>query len=261
MLRKLISIVLLLSLLCSIAFSVSADSLSWFSTDETTGWHICGVDKTNYLHMGSKTTTYTYASVAAKSALQSSVEGGIDLWGSYISCNESNSLPVGTIALIPNAGNFTARAAIVADDNDSNHVGEWILQVNSINFQNCSTAGQKRTIAHEIGHVYGLDHISNEDQIMYHTYSEDKNVTANDRNGMKVMTHVHTHSNVNYDRVMLENNYHEKRCPTCKLYVTARCTFTERHSGRYHYYEFNCECGRLIIERYACTGSPCVKIY
>ena len=261
MLRKLISIVLLLSLLCSIALSVSADSLSWFSTDETTGWGICGIHKMNYLHMGSKTTTYTYVSAAVKSVLQSSFEAGIDMWGSYISCDESSTSSAGIVSLVTNLSNFTARVRIVASETDENHVGEWEMEVNAINFQNCSTAGQKRTIAHEIGHVYGLDHVSNENQIMYHTYSEDKNVTANDRNGMKVMTHVHTHSNVNYDRVMLENNYHEKRCPTCKLYVTARCTFTERHSGRYHYYEFNCECGRLIIERYACTGSPCVKFY
>lgn len=195
---------------------VYASDISSFLTDTTTGW--TKYDSNG--HMGTKNTSYTYASNAVRTAYSEYVDAGIALWGSRITCTETSSTRAIT-------GSFTvsnmdhSATAVTEAENTSNHRSFWKITIYSQNFDSDdkTDAGRYRTIAHEIGHVYGLHHVSNSSKIMYGTYNASKNVTSTDKAGMDVMTHSHTHSSsTSYTYNGYNGQQHKKRCSTCLAY-------------------------------------------
>ena len=237
-----------------IAYAAPIDS---FLIDDATGWknYMDGVT----IHMGSKNTTYAYSSAAVKSAYSTYVTAGISLWGSCISCTEESSSPMGEITV--SAMDSGANADLGPSYYPSTmHMASWTLTIYSKNFDGNETAGKYRTIAHEIGHAYGLGHVDYSSQIMYHTYSPYKNVTSYDRAGMNVMTHTHTHDG-SYSTTLEEyaTYSHKVRCSTCRAYSDiANCSYTSYHSGTTHYFVFDCACGNDRTLSWACSGNPCV---
>lgn len=190
--------------------------------------------------------------------MQILVTSGIGLWGSHISCNESSSSPMGTISVsaLYSTANAELQPSYYAG---TNHIAYWTLTIYSQNFDDNSDTGKYRTIAHEIGHAYGLGHVDYSNQIMYHTYSENKNVTSYDQSGMDVMTHTHTHSG-SYSTTFEEySDYsHKVRCNTCRTYRLGTCSHTDYHSETTHYFVFNCSCGNDGTMSWECFGPPCV---
>ena len=91
------------------------------------------------------------------------------------------------------------------------------INIYSASFDSNATAGKYRTIAHELGHVYGLgDMTSFSNHIMYAVYSTTKNVTSDDIWGMKVVTHVHIHGTLfmgTYE--IVDASYHDITCNSC----------------------------------------------
>ena len=180
------------------------------------------------------------------------------MWGTYISCTEGNSSSKGTITV--SALDNGANAATLPSYNASNHhITNWTITIYSTNFNGNTTNGKNRTIAHEIGHVYGLGHVSFSSQIMYHTYSETKNVTSYDKAGMNVMTHTHTHTG-SYSITLEQYSTftHKVRCNTCKAYYLSNCSYTDYHSGTKHYLVINCSCGNHTTQSWTCNGNPCI---
>ena len=195
---------------------VYAGDISSFLTDTTTGW----AKYDSNAHMGAKNTSYTYASNAVKTAYSKYVNAGIALWGSHITCPENSSTRAITGSFTVSNMDSSANAVTNAS-NVSNHRSSWEITIYSQNFDSDENtdAGKYRTIAHEIGHVYGLHHVASNSKIMYGTYSENKNVTSTDEAGMDVMTHSHTHSSsTSYTYNGYNGQQHKKRCSTCLAY-------------------------------------------
>ena len=253
------SIAVVLLIICFNVFSTIAyaSEIDSFLTDGYTRWTHYSSDYSS-VHMGTKNTTYSYSSSTVKSNYSSYVISGIGLWGSNIYCIESSSSPMGTITV--SAMDSGANAETYLNYNtSSNHVTSWYMTIYSTNFDVNSDPGKYRTIAHEIGHVYGLGHVSYNSQIMYHTYNESKSVTSYDIAGMNVMTHTHTH--IGSYSITLEqySTYtHKVRCATCKAYYLSNCSYTDYHSGSRHYLVINCNCGNNTTQSWICSGNPCV---
>ena len=151
----------------------------------------------------------------------------------------------------------TADTALSYDSN-TKHIDSWTITIYKNSFDGNADAGKYRTIAHEIGHVYGLSHFNNPNQIMYESYSVTKNVTNNDKRGMNVMTHTHTHSGTYSTTLEQYSSYsHKVRCSICLSYHLATCTSTNYHHGRRHYLDVNCACGNTTSTSWVCSGNPC----
>lgn len=255
-LRCIVSIFPVILVLCILlSATIYADSIADLLTDDATRWTNLNPSTTS--HMGTKNTTYSYASSTVKNNYSSYVSSGIALWGSRISCTESSS-SMGTITV--SALDSNANATLTPSYSPATkHMLSWTLTIYSKNFDGNTDAGKKNTIAHEIGHAYGLGHVDYSNQIMYHTYSETKGITSYDVAGMQVMTHAHTHKG-SYSKAFEQYSAykHKVRCTTCKAYSIDTCTYSDYHSGAKHYLEVNCTCGNKRSESWNCSGSPCI---
>ena len=132
--------VFLFFLVLSSAFMITAyaSSIDSFLVDSSTRWSNYGDGST--IHMGEKNTTYKYLSSAVKNKYSSYVTTGIGLWGSYISCIESSSSPMGTITV--SAIDSDATADLQPYYNPSNmHMTSWTLTIYSKNFDDNQDVG------------------------------------------------------------------------------------------------------------------------
>ena len=247
-------------LFSSVYSSAYASSIADWRTDSETGWV-----KWYNRHMGTKYTTYSYESASTKAKYKADVDAGIAKWGVAINCQE---VATGAMGLIKEDIYYDPPgSASVQTSYDANkHITSWVLTIYSALFPYdnsgtgapASAAGKNNTIAHEIGHVYGLGEISNSSQIMYGTYSETKTVTLNDRRGMHVMTHQHQH-NASTSYIILTSYYntHDQRCLGCCAIVETECFTSEWHSGNRHYFVNDCACGNTGTVSIVCNAADC----
>ncbi len=233
--------------------------LGTFTTDEETGWSIYN---TGYpAHLATKYTTYRYSDNSVKQLYSAYVNAGIAMWGSNISFTESSSNPIGTITVASSHPRAVAVTIVPPNLSGNFHVNYWTLVIYKNKFDNKPTVGKNRAIAHEIGHVYGLGHVDNSSQIMYHTYSTTTNVTAGDLRGLKLMTHEHTHNGTNQLKYIPTSDFvHDVRCAVCYAIFSKSviCSHTDMHSGNRHYYTTECVCGNNKTLSWACKGNPCI---
>lgn len=233
-----------------------ASSIASFQTDSSTGWS--KPNNSNSKHMGTKYTTYKYSSSSVKTKYLGAVSGGISLWGNNISCTYSVSSGKGLITV--SAGDIGQIAATRSYNDSNKHITTWEIKIYSELFDDYSMTAQKKIIAHEIGHVYGLTHFNNRNHIMYQSYQVTIGVTDQDIAGMNVMTHEHIHSG-SYSRTYesCSDHSHKVRCTTCLAYYIDTCQYTDYHSGSRHYFVFSCICGNNQTLSWACSWNPCVQ--
>lgn len=187
-----------------------------YNWDNNTGWKYSPKGR----HMGSKITSYYAVSESVRALYDGYVQNGISLWGTYISMSYSSAGEGYIYAVNDSTSRKTAITTTYA--NSDGIITGWNICINAYYFDGNSSEGKKRTLAHEIGHVYGLgdlDKYEYASQIMYGVYSESKNVTSNDKNGMSVVTESHTHSGF-YPQIYEDYlpSYHKVRCATCRSY-------------------------------------------
>lgn len=242
--------VLILGIILSFHFFLQSDastSLSGYSTDNTTGWRY----KSAYYHMGKRNTTYRFESSEGRTKYSSVIQNGSSLWAGSLTFTEGLSSAEGVIKLISDQS-YLALTQLNSATNG--HTTSWELYICINTFDALpSETDQNKVIAHEIGHIFGLDHVTNQPQIMYTPHKSNLVVHSYDRRGMNVMTDTHVHGSTvtsfRYEQITLHR--HKKRCTTCFSYQTETCDYTSYQSGNYLYYEYDCsKCGHQATISY-----------
>jgi len=190
--KRVIAGLLIVTLMAVTSFSVNADDL--IDTDANTS--VSGWAYSSLLgHRGSKIMTYCFTDSSVQNKYGSLAESAKALWGSYVN-----------VVLISSGANLviheysdptsttTAYTTVVSVDSNNHRTGIAIY-INDpwFNLSGHTNEGKKRTLAHEMGHAFGLGHVSNSASIMNGGYSTTKNVTSDDQHGMSVVTHAHVH--------------------------------------------------------------------
>lgn len=253
--------------LCIILFlgftaKIRAASISNFNCGISTGWK----KKDNEAHMGQKYTTYTYENISVQLDYTTYFQQGIALWGSAITCVSSAASPDGTIKTMDDQ-NYNAYANASVNYDSNGHVTTWTITINIHHFDSLPEDKKAVVLAHELGHFYGLAHVTSSREIMCDgSFNDSGGPTERDFAGMSVMTHNHTHNGSygkTYKYFVTTPFTHRVTCTTCKAYHDELCSdhYTSRsyHSGDKHYWEQTCICGRVVTQSWYCSGNPCVE--
>lgn len=206
------------SLICT---NVSADScgdLKDYYTDNTSGWSL----RSSKLHRGTKSCKYKYASDDVKKAFSKDMEGAISLWGSHISMSETTASGYGYIRTENNDGSasIAKTGGMTFVETTGHYNNEFTIIINTALYSKKTDTLKQKVLAHEIGHVYGLDHFSDVNKIMNPSLQATGSITSSEFNGMDTCTHNHTHTATTYYSYSgYSANQHIARCSTCKAYT------------------------------------------
>ncbi len=236
--KKIISITLLFLFLIALSINSLAHPVSQNSTLDT--YNIRAADyldryanggedigwgtKTTEGHAGGTTTTYRFNDNITD-AHKNMFRTAVSRWenSTYASMTESSSA-IGLVAYATFTGDpWVVAVADTTDYNSSYHTNSWLILIN-VEYMSSVTA---TTLAHEIGHVFGLvdlyeggasdpynrdDDVNNKGKLMY--YSESRTATgptSSEIRGFNFVTGVHSSHTWKY-----ENN--RKTCIDCHGY-------------------------------------------
>lgn len=164
---------------------------------------------------GSKKYVYAFESSALSSALSEYFNDAIAMWGSSISLSKASASS--DADLIIKAAPITQANAVDSTIRCSNgRIISATIMVNISSFSKLSNAHRIRTLARELGRVYGLDFVSgNSNRIMSRTLSSTASVTSMDKCGIRYVTGTHV---VHSYGVWVDSSstYHTGVCSTCK---------------------------------------------
>src|SRR4030042_1807251 len=190
--RKILAFMLVLFLSTMIYVPVIyAHTMDDVWPDDDAGWTLY---EPSHSHMGFIQTTYKFYDSAVEENYGENFNDGIELWGSLITITKILMGNMGAVDAEYNEGsNSTAYTHGQYHDPSTNHWTSWIITINSYRFDDKSAEGKARTIAHEIGHVYGLHHVPHNDTqhkkkcglckgyyLENHTWTDESDTICND---------------------------------------------------------------------------------
>lgn len=286
-----IAVVFILSLFCvGVPFGL-ADQLDSSSLPGSDGnvWAL----KDTRIHRGNTSYVYYYADSLIESKVSSYVTQAIAKWGSSVSITKgtaSNGNLLISYEYIPRTSvtqhdgtYYTCKSITYPYAGNNIHcntaeirINRWWLENNPGGYSSSDWSKLlANTYAHEIGHVYGLDHVSSASSIMYSNASPTKSVTSNDIKGMSVVTHSHvSHSFTQYKQY--SNSKHKTICATCKGYKyeshtlsngnCTKCGYECSHTfGNASYFSTSyhkrtcSKCGYILKEPHIITVNGCTE--
>lgn len=250
--RLIISLLVIAFLIVPLSTVSHAHSIADLYTDGGSGWQ-----KLDNRHMGSKYTTFSYGTCLT--TYYDEIQAGISMWGSYINFTQVSSNAMGTIQSVDDYY-YGYSAYVNSAYNSQGHVTSWTLTIYQDEFNyEINRSNAAVVIAHEIGHIYGLGHVTRDRDIMYNDFSGNQRVSSFDKLGMMVMTHSHVHiDETTYAIQQHSVAQHRKRCETCYAFYLIDCTYASHyHSGNYHYFQMGCVCGNNGVKQISCSALNC----
>lgn len=225
---KILAFILVLFLFTMIYIpSIYAHPMDDFWPDDDAGWTLY---EQSHKHMGFIQTTYKYYDATIKENYEEYFNSGIGMWGDLITMTETSLGNIGGIYAEEMPGSNTTATTNIHPDWPGDHVTKWEITINPLQYDPMNDEAKYRTMAHEIGHVYGLHHVPNTGQIMWSGASETKNVTDSDRWGMKVCTEEHsTNDHTNFSYIQYNETQHKEKCGLCKGYYLENHTWTDEN--------------------------------
>lgn len=211
------------------SLTVNATQLENLKSDATSGWVI---GNSIGGHMGMKLSYYKYSSTTVSNSYSGIFDAAKAIWGSNINLTHSSSTSEGTVHAITDYNSTDLAYAGSYTKNSSGHMTSWKITIVKNNFDSLSLDEYKKeTLAHEIGHVYGLGHYNNNTSYLMHATSLNVSLQSKEISGMKLCTHDHTHgSSTTYTYETYTNMQHIKRCTSCFGY------YLEIHTIEYRLY-------------------------
>ncbi len=184
---------------------------------EDVGW---GIDES--AHTNGAYVYYTFDNDVT-STYKTMARAAAEKWADYFSIIESNSSAIGTIKLVYRTDVSWVARFCNYSANSAGHLLSWEIQLNT------AKSISSTTIAHEFGHVLGLNDlysISNQNRLMYGY--ENRTVTSptlKDNWGARVITGEHT-THVWGEYQFAGGGKHTRICQSCGGYkVYEYCTY------------------------------------
>lgn len=210
------SLTLIISMM-SLTIYAASDFDSYY-TDSSSGWALKDLKH----HRGSKTNSYSFSSTSVKETYAADLSGAISLWGTKISMSETATTGYGVITIQDNeSSNAVATTSGLSYNTTTGHTtNAFTITINKPNYDNKTSSLKQKALAHEIGHVYGLDHFSDTSKIMNSSLVSTMTISTSDSAGMNLCTHAHTHgTTTTYTYENYSNLRHKQRCSTCGIYT------------------------------------------
>ncbi len=230
-----------LSLMC--LFTVSAHTTSQSGVLET--YYISAYGRTGIggedvgwsidelIHIGTTTFSYKFTSdpsVIVSAEVKTAVRNAASCWSSVATITESSSA-LGTImSSEDHEDGVAARFTPISAYESTGHLAEWTIDIND------AYSIDPATIAHEFGHVIGLNDLYanySANKLMYYsTASTATAPTSADLWGAKVILGIHTTHSFDEYRYWGKdtdgNHYHVQYCSDCNgnRATRARCAFS-----------------------------------
>lgn len=227
-----------------VIISVNATSLSnLYDNNSISRWSFGTTYSNNeHGHVGTKTVYFEYDSYATESLLSDDVDDAISEWGSAIDLSEGTG--IGDIMADPLGSSGPLGQTALWINTSTGAIYLWGITINTDRFPNMTERSRIVTIAHEIGHTYGLGPVSalgfyadNSIMVDNAIYVNTMAVRSTDETGMSVVAHEHTHGpTLAVGGTVTQYNVtkHKATCNTCLAYALESHSFTYNPETGYY---------------------------